>query len=219
MNATTVRACTAFADARRLAAGAVRDVARAVRLHLDAHPDASVLVFDNATACPVEFDLRGTVDDIAARFDETAGAHAHVDADALEPSARPRGPGRPKLGVTAREVTLLPRHWDWLAAQPGGASVTLRKLVEAASRAAQGPDRRREAQEAAYRFMSAMAGDAPGFEEAARALFAADAVRFATLTQPWPADVRDFARELARAAFGMTPPSADAPSPTPEAVA
>ncbi len=203
MNATTVRACTAFADARRLAAGAVRDVARAVRLHLDAHPDASVLVFDNATACPVEFDLRGTVDDIAARFDETAGAHA--DADALEPSARPRGPGRPKLGVTAREVTLLPRHWDWLAAQPGGASVTLRKLVEA--------------QEAAYRFMSAMAGDAPGFEEAARALFAADAVRFATLTQPWPADVRDFARELARAAFGMTPPSADAASPTPEAVA
>ncbi|WP_197338988.1 DUF2239 family protein [Ralstonia solanacearum] len=217
MDAVAVRACTAFAGSRRLAAGSVQDVARAVRLHLDAHPEASVLVFDNATACPVEFDLRGTVDDVAARFDGTAGGDAH--ADAPEPSARPRGPGRPKLGVTAREVTLLPRHWDWLAAQPGGASVTLRKLVEAASRAAQSPDRRREAQEAAYRFMSAMAGDAPGFEEAARALFAADAARFATLTQPWPADVRDFARELARAAFGTALPPADAPSPSHEALA
>ena len=96
---------------------------------------------------------------------------------------------------------MLPRHWDWLAAQPGGASVTLRKLVEDARRAAEGADRRRVAQEAAYRFMSAMAGNAAGFEEATRALFAADAVAFESLTQSWPADVRDFARELASRAF------------------
>ncbi|AQW31106.1 DUF2239 family protein [Ralstonia syzygii subsp. celebesensis] len=215
MDAAAVRACTAFAGSRRLAVGPVRDVARAVKLHLGAHPEAQVLVFDNATAYPLEFDLRGTVDDVAARFDGAAEA----SADAVEPCTRPRGPGRPKLGVTAREVTLLPRHWDWLAAQPGGASVTLRKLVEAASRAAEGPDRRRAAQEAAYRFMSAVAGDAASFEEAARALFAADAGRFATLTQPWPADVRDFARELARAAFETAPAPAGAPSPSHEVVA
>lgn len=137
MDVAAVRACTAFAGSRRLAVGPVRDVARAVKLHLGAHPEAQVLVFDNATAYPLEFDLRGTVDDVAARFDGAAEA----SADAVEPCTRPRGPGRPKLGVTAREVTLLPRHWDWLAAQPGGASVTLRKLVETASRAAEGPDR------------------------------------------------------------------------------
>ncbi|MFV8632050.1 DUF2239 family protein [Ralstonia pseudosolanacearum] len=214
MDAAAVRACTAFTGSRRLAAGSVRDVATAVKLHLDAYPEARVLVFDNATACPVEFDLRGAAEAVAARLDGAADA----DADAREPSTRPRGPGRPKLGVTAREVTLLPRHWDWLAAQPGGASVTLRKLVEAASRAAEGPDRRRNAQEAAYRFMSAMAGDAPGFEEATRALFAADAGRFAALTQPWPADVRDFARELARGAFETATAPADAPSASHEAV-
>jgi len=103
--------------------------------------------------------------------------------------------------VIAREVTLLPRHWDWLAAQPGGASVTLRKLVEDARRAAEGANRRREAQEAAYRFMSAMAGNAARFEDATRALFAADATAFESFTQSWPADVRDFARELASRAF------------------
>lgn len=199
MDAAAIHACTAFAGTHRLASGPVRDVARAVKTYLDAHPEAQVLVFDNATAHPVEFDVRGSVDDVLARLERTTPpATAPADAD---PEARPRGPGRPRLGVIAREVTLLPRHWDWLAAQPGGASVTLRKLVEDARRAAEGADTRRTAQEAAYRFMSAMAGNAPGFEDATRALFALDAQAFQSLTQPWPDDVRDFARELARAAF------------------
>lgn len=197
MVAAAIHACTAFAGTRRLAAGPVRDVARAVKIHVDAHPESQVLVFDHTTAQPVEFDLRGTVGDVLARLDPTAPSATQP----AESESRPRGPGRPKLGVIAREVTLLPRHWDWLAAQPGGASVTLRKLVEDARRAAEGADRRRVAQEAAYRFMSAMAGDAAGFEEATRALFAADAVAFESLTQSWPADVRDFARELASRAF------------------
>lgn len=197
MDAVAIHACTAFAGTRRLAGGPVRDVARAVKTHLDAHPETQVLVFDNTSAQPVEFDVRGSVEDVLARLERTAPA-ASEPADT---EARPRGPGRPKLGVIAREVTLLPRHWDWLAAQPGGASVTLRKLVEDARRAAEGADRRRAAQEAAYRFMAAMAGNAAGFEEATRALFSADAAAFASLTQSWPADVRDFARELAHAAF------------------
>lgn len=197
MDAATIHACTAFAGTQRLAGGPVRDVARAVKTHLDAHPESQVLVFDNTSAHPVEFDLRGTVEDVVARIDQAAPSAA----EPAESESRPRGPGRPKLGVIAREVTLLPRHWDWLAAQPGGASVTLRKLVEDARRAAEGADRRRTAQEAAYRFMSAMAGNAAGFEEATRALFAADAVAFESLTHSWPADVRDFARELASRAF------------------
>ncbi|MDY7510422.1 MULTISPECIES: DUF2239 family protein [Ralstonia] len=197
MDAATIHACTAFAGTQRLAGGPVRDVARAVKTHLDAHPESQVLVFDNTSAHPVEFDLRGTVEDVVARIDQAAPSAA----EPAESENRPRGPGRPKLGVIAREVTLLPRHWDWLAAQPGGASVTLRKLVEDARRAAEGADRRRVAQEAAYRFMSAMAGNAAGFEEATRALFAADAAAFESLTHSWPADVRDFARELASRAF------------------
>ena len=197
MHPASVVTCTAFAGERRIAAGPLRDVALAVKVHLDAYPESQVLVFDNTSAQPVEFDVRGTLDEVLARVDRTTSP---VPAPA-DTECRPRGPGRPKLGVIAREVTLLPRHWDWLAAQPGGASVTLRKLVEDARRATEGADRRRAAQEAAYRFMAAMAGNAAGFEEATRALFAGDADAFQSLTQTWPADVRDFARELAGAAF------------------
>jgi uncharacterized protein len=103
--------------------------------------------------------------------------------------------------VVAREVTLLPRHWDWLAGQPGGASVTLRKLVEQARKDNEGKDRLRRAREAAYRFLSAMAGNLPGFEEAARALFAGDRDRFAAIVAPWPQDVREHAVKLAARGF------------------
>ena len=111
------------------------------------------------------------------------------------------GPGRPRLGVVAREVTLLPRHWDWLNDQPGGASAALRRLVDQARKANAGRDRIRRAQEATYRFMSAMAGDEPGFEEATRALFAGRPAVFDALTDAWPPDVRDHSRKLAAPAF------------------
>jgi hypothetical protein len=115
----------------------------------------------------------------------------------------PRSPGRPKLGVVAREVTLLPRHWEWLNRQPGGASVALRKLVEDARRVNEGRDGVRRAQEVAYRFMSTIAGDLPGFEEATRALFARDRSRFGENTLSWPADVREHASKLAALALQM----------------
>ena len=119
-------------------------------------------------------------------------ARAAVRQEAEQTASTGRtGPGRPKLGVVGREVTLLPRHWDWLAAQPGGASVTLRKLVEAARKERQGPQAIRRAQDAAYRFMHALAGDLPGFEEATRALYAWDVERMRGLIERWPPDVRD----------------------------
>ena len=109
--------------------------------------------------------------------------------------------GAPDCGVVGREVTLLPRHWEWLSAQPGGASVALRKLVEQARRENAGRDRARRSQEVAFRFMSAMAGNMAGFEEASRALFAGGRERFEGLTAPWPPDVRDYAARLAADAF------------------
>jgi hypothetical protein len=131
-----------------------------------------------------------------------AAAESAADAasDEATPTAGPRRRGRPRLGVVAREVTLLPRHWAWLATQPGGASVALRRLVDDARRAGAGRDRARQARDAAYRFMHALAGDLPGFEEASRALFAGDRDRFAAAVASWPPDVREHATKLGFAA-------------------
>jgi hypothetical protein len=163
-----------------------------------------VLIFDDVTGEQIELDFRGTADDVRKRLAQTTSAGALTDASAVPDKEAPRGPGRPKLGVVAREVTLLPRHWDWLNSQPGGASVALRKLVEEARRVNQGKDRLRRAQEAAYRFLSALAGNLPGFEEATRALFAGNPERFDQMVEGWPADIRDHARKLAAVAFQET---------------
>lgn len=175
-----------FEGERRLATGPKLDVAVAAQARLAAAPDAALLIFD-PEGRQVDFDLRGGPWDIALRLGEG--------------DAAPRGRGRPKLGVTAREVTLLPRHWEWLAAQPGGASVALRKLVEAARREGEGPDRRRAARDNAYRFASVMAGDRPGFEDMSRALFAGDAEGFSARVAEWPADIAEHLRALAAEAF------------------
>jgi hypothetical protein len=197
--------CTAFEGSRRIASGELAAVAVEVKEVLERGERAPVLIFDDETSQLVEVDFRGTAGDVLRRLGE-ATSPATTAASATPPATTtttdpPRGPGRPKLGVVAREVTLLPRHWDWLNGQPGGASVALRKLVEEARRANEGKDRIRRAQEVAYRFMSAMAGNEPGFEEATRALFAGDRSRFDEQTSAWPEDVRDHARKVATAAF------------------
>lgn len=168
-----------FQGDRRLARGVPVEAAAAARRALAGDAGQPVLIFEEATGRQVDLDPR---------------------ADPVAP-APSRGPGRPKLGVTAREVTLLPRHWDWLAAQPGGASAVLRRLVEAASRVEDPKARRRQAQEAAHRFMTAMAGDRPGFEEALRALYAGEQAQFEGLARAWPADIADQTLKLAEGAF------------------
>jgi hypothetical protein len=194
-------ATIAFDGDRRIASGDLRDVVRAAKDALKQHKDASILVFDG-TGNPIDIDFRGATDDVLARLPDIAGTAAASDDTA--PSA-PRGPGRPKLGVVAREITLLPRHWDWLAQQAGGASVAIRKLVEQARRTGEEGNRIRQAQEAAYRFMSAMAGNAPHYEDAIRALFADDATGFEKLIAEWPADVRNHTSTLAERAFRREP--------------
>jgi uncharacterized protein len=175
--------CTAFQGTRKIAGGTRAEVALAVKRANDT--GEAVLIFDDMTGRQVEFDLRGSETEILARLE----------------TGEPRKPGRPKLGVTAREVTLLPRHWEWLGSQPGGASVTLRKLVDTARNETSGREQKRRAQEAADRFMLAMAGNEPHYEEAGRALYAGNYKRFMELTEAWPQDIRDHVRHLAEAAF------------------
>jgi hypothetical protein len=191
----------AFEGDRRIASGDLRDVVRAAKERLDRRRDASILIFDDTTSGPIDIDFRGCIDDVLARLPETTIAPIAEDAAV----AGPRGPGRPKLGVVAREVTLLPRHWEWLAQQSGGASVALRRLVDEARRAGEDKDRIRLAQEAAYRFMSTMAGNKPHYEDAIRALFADDPARFEELIAEWPADVRKHTARLAERAFDREP--------------
>lgn len=168
---------TAFADTIRIASGPLAEVALAVR---HAGEGARLLVFSDASGRQIDLDLRGTDAEITARH----GA-----------DSEPRGRGRPRLGVTAREVTLLPRHWEWLADQPGGASAALRRLIDTARKV---PDaQRRAARDAAYRFMAAIGGDLPGFEEAARSLYADDRPGLEARIAAWPADIAGHALHLA----------------------
>lgn len=191
--------CIAFAGTELLAKGTLIDVVKAAKVALDQGTDRSIAILDLASSRPVDINFTGTEEDVLQRI----------------PRAPVRSAGRPKLGVIPREVTLLPRHWEWLASQPGGASVALRKLVEHASRDARGADLKREARDSAYRFMHELAGDLPGFEEASRALFAGDEARLAELVAPWPMDVREHLLELAGPAF--THDEQDASDHRPEA--
>lgn len=193
------RSFTAFAGHTRIATGDVRETLRRTRAWLDREPDATVLFFEDATGAQVDFDLRGSADEVVERL------ATHPLFEAEEP--RRGGPGRPKLGVVSREVSLLPRHWEWLEAQRGGISVALRTLVEEARKRGQLRQLARKAREAAGRFMWTMAGDLPDFEEASRALYARDDARLRALAAQWPADVAahldhllDEARRLEREA-------------------
>lgn len=184
---------TAFRGTLALGSGSLATVAIAAHRALAQDPTAVVTVVSHDTGRAVDLDLRGNEAEVAQRHAIPAAPPAAAEADA----ARPRGRGRPRLGVVAREVTLLPEHWAWLASQPGGASVALRKLVLQAMRANAGPEALRRARERTYAFMAMMAGDLPGFEEATRALFAGDADRMEAHIAAWPPDVRHLVGQLA----------------------
>jgi uncharacterized protein len=186
---------TAFAGATRLVRGTLADVLRLTKQRLQADPELSVLIFEDLTGRQMDFDFRGTLEQVIAR------------AQPAEAAPRP-GPGRPRLGVVSREISLLPRHWEWLERHPQGISAALRRLVDEARARAPDADRARLARAAVSRFMWVVAGNLPQFEEASRALFASDQASFIELTQRWPADVRTHLDELLRegGAFGARPP-------------
>jgi len=189
---------TAFDGVTQVAHGPLERVVIAAKGAFDASRTSLVLIFDDATGEQIDADYSGTPAEVLRGV---AAREARRTAPPPAEPAAPRGPGRPRLGVVAREVTLLPRHWQWLGSQPGGASVALRKLVDDARRSSVGRDRVRRAQEVSYRVMTALAGDLPGFEDALRALFARDGAAFERHVAAWPDDVRDYARRLAQPAL------------------
>lgn len=182
------RAYTAFAGEHLVAAGGLRAMLGKVKAYLDDGGEERVLIFEDRTGRQVDFDFRGTPEEVVERAD---------------PGGPRTGPGRPKLGVVAREVTLLPRHWEWLERQPSGASAALRRLVDEARKREPGKERARLALEAASKVMWAMAGDLPNFEEASRALFGRDQARFEKLIAAWPRDLRKHLARLVREAAKM----------------
>lgn len=178
-----------FAGERLLLHAPLAEMLRRTKQYIDERErqgsDPSVLIFEDETGRQVDFDFRGPEEAVLARV--------------VRP---PRvGPGRPRLGVVGREVSLLPRHWDWLEGQPGGASAALRRLVDEARKRNPEQQRVRQAIDATYRFMTALAGDRPGYEEATRALYAGDRERFASLITAWPPDVVRHIERLARDYF------------------
>ena len=187
----TAATYTAFIGHRCLGSGGLEALVRAIKTAQEQGDKNAVLIFDDDSK-PVEVDLRGSLGAVLKRLPA---------APAIEAAPEKSGRGRPKLGVVAREVTLLPRHWEWLNQQPGGASVALRKLVEEARRLHLPRDRARRSQESAYRFMAAMAGNLPDYEEALRAFYAGNKRRFNSLVATWPDGVRDHAKQLAGRAF------------------
>lgn len=193
-------AYTVFDDTVAVAHGPLETAVAAAKRAFDRSRTSTVLIFDDDTGQVVDVDYSGTAAEVLRGAIARLARRTPPVGTEAEP-AGPRGPGRPRLGVVAREVTLLPRHWQWLSSQPGGASVALRRLVDEARRASVGRDRVRRAQEVTYRCMSALAGDLAGFEEALRALYARDGGRFERCTQAWPADVGGYVRRLAAPSF------------------
>jgi len=207
--------CTAFEGSRRIASGDLLEVARRTKEILDRGGFEPVLIFDDATSEQIELDFRGTAEDVLKRLLEITSEGEAVEEVGLPEREPHRGPGRPRLGVIAREVTLLPRHWDWLNSQPGGASVALRKLVEEARRVNEGRDRVRRMREGAYRFMVALAGNLPGFEEATRALFAGNRDRLHELLLVWPKDIQEHLIRLMHGGGESAPEAREFTPPAP----
>lgn len=185
----------AFAGDGLIAAGDLVTTVRGVKERLDAGESRTVLVFEDQTGSQIDFDWRGKPDEVIERLARHPMFKRRA-ADEESPAPAQRGPGRPRLGVVCREVSLLPRHWQWLGDQKGGASAALRRLVDEARKRGDGAQRARLAWEAAGRFMWAMAGDLRGFEEASRALYARDVDRLAAITASWPADIRSHVDRL-----------------------
>lgn len=202
MSEALSRPCTAFESSRLLLSGPLVEVALAVKTAMAWEGADPILTFDDETGRVIDLDLRGSKAEIIAQLSQqqikpaNPSPSSENDATDSEPKEA-RGRGRPKLGVIGREVTLLPRQWEWLAAQPGGASVALRKLVDEARRNSAPAQKTRAAQERAYHFMLAIAGNLPGYEEATRALFANDRARLTQHIADWPGDIAAHAIRLA----------------------
>ncbi|MBL4683620.1 MAG: DUF2239 family protein [Nannocystaceae bacterium] len=195
-----------FSGHAQICRGVLVEVALACKAAIEAGTADKAVIYRVAAGQVVDVSFRGTdaamLRRLRARFGKMPSRVASAGTSPVTsepaPPPTPRKRGRPKLGVVGREISLLPRHWEWLAAQRGGASVTLRKLVEAARKQDAGQTEWRQTIEAAYGFMSDIAGDFENFEESSRALFASDLPRFNSLTTSWPTDIREHLAHVLR---------------------
>lgn len=176
---------SAFSGDTLVFGGELRPLLSHLKGLLDAEPRRELLIFEDDSGKQVEFDFRGSLDEVLAR-------------EAPPPRT---GPGRPKLGVISREISLLPRHWEWLERQPSGISAALRRLVEAEMK--RDPERQRalQARAATGRVMTTLAGNRENFEEALRALYAGEGARFRQLVRGWPSDIKKHLLRLAEPSF------------------
>lgn len=190
---TTSETYSAFEGSKLLCQGLLKDVVLKVKRRADKQVNAPILIFSDATGNSIDFNLQGSESEVVKRLE--------IFLPASQTPPPTQGPGRPKLGVVSREVSLLPRHWEWLAAQSGGASATIRKLIEEAKKKTSEGSSLKQAKERAYKFMSVLAGDREGYEEALRALYREDKKQFQAKMADWPEDVRHHAFELAKPVF------------------
>jgi uncharacterized protein len=216
------RTYTSFAGNKLIFSGDLDAMLLRTKDHIDQNPTDSVLIFEDQTGQEIDFDFRGTPDDVLSRLpshplfiqypvtDET-GAGLQAEPGQLRPSSpepgQPKvsnpGPGRPRLGVTCREISLLPRHWEWLDRQPGGVSSTLRKLVDEARKSGYKKELARQSWDAAGKFMWVMAGNLPNFQEASRAFYSKNMDLMESLILPWPIDIRTHLMRLVSEALRL----------------
>lgn len=202
---------TAFSGQEWIVTGPLETMVRRTKERLEAEQGATLLIFEDRTGQQVDFDWTGTVDEVLARLP----SHPLLADRIAAPQANRGGPGRPKLGVVSREISLLPRHWEWLEAQTGGASAALRRLVDEARKTHAPQDRARQARDALSKFMWSMAGNLPGFEEATRALFSGDFQQLHQLIASWPIGIRGHVERLVFVCAELNAAAtATAPSPT-----
>jgi len=189
---------TAFEGSELVFRGSLQHVVTKIKKRMGKTSHSEVLLFSDETGKLMDFNFHGTEKDVLKRLEVFSSVS---DRHGKEESASPAGPGRPKLGVISREVSLLPRHWEWLAAQPSGSSATLRKLIEEAKKKSSGGATVKQLQERCYKVMSVLAGDLSGYEEALRSLYKKDEERFLVQIKEWPKDIRKHIAELARPVF------------------
>jgi len=180
---------SAFAGEELISSGNLNTMLADVKAAFDRDPSTLFLIFEDETGRQVDFDLRGSLEQVQAR---------------AVPRPPKTGPGRPKLGVTSREISLLPRHWAWLEQQPSGASAALRRLIDDARKLDPDEQRTRQAKEALVRIMSAIAGNLPGYESACRSLYTDDRTEFAELVRNWPKDIHAYLIKRADEACPVT---------------
>ena len=189
----TLNTYTAFEDHKILSQGFLEDVVLKVKKRLEKSPESQIVIYSDATGKSMDFNFQGSEKEVLKRLEVYTTPENTTEASS--------GPGRPKLGVISREVSLLPKHWEWLATQSGGASNTLRKLVEENMKKTSGVLTVKTAQERTYKFMSVEAGDLENYEEALRALYRKDKERFTSEIKTWPRDVQKHILELAKPVF------------------